>query len=194
MSLLPRHELTLALGRSGLVGLPGPKRGSRVTAVVSSHHARYALLPWSRHLSGGPEWEAFARHRFTETHGAQAKDWEIRVSPAPGSSPRVACALDAELLSGLRTALDSVGAKLVSVQPALMHAFNSHRRRIGNGPAWLVAPEDGRLTIALIANGLWRLVRVRNVGEDWRELLPGLLSREAALARFDAPVERMVIA
>jgi hypothetical protein len=75
-----------------------------------------------------------------------------------------------------------------------MHAFNRHRRKLARSAAWLVTEEQARLTVALVVRGLWRLVRVRNVGAGWREELPELLSREAELARCEEPVERVVLA
>lgn len=194
MSLLRSNELTLVLGASGAAALPPIARGAKVAAVVSSHHARYELLPWSPHLSSEREWEALARYRFSETYGAGLSDWEVRVSPEPKGAPRVACAVDPALLSTLRAAVSTAGAELVSVRPSLMHAFNARRRALRGGPAWLVAPEPGRLTLALIAKGLWQLVRVRNVGEHWRDELARILRREEELARRETPVERLVLA
>lgn len=194
MSLLTRNDLTVSLGAGGLDALPAMRRGARVTAVLSSHHARYVRLPWSPHLAGDDEWLAFARHQFAETYGATASGWEIRVSPTPKGAARIACALDRELLAALRTAVARAGAKLVSVQPGLMHAFNKHRAELGRSAGWLVAAEDGRLTLALVARGLWELVRVRNVGNGWRDELDGILRREEALAHRDVPIDRVVLA
>lgn len=194
MSLLRPTELRLELGRAGLAALPTPARGVRVTAVLSSHHARYALLPWSPNLAREEEWQALARHRFTDTHGTVASHWEVRVSPAPKGGARLACAIDRGVLAELRAAVARAGARLASVQPGLMHAFNARRREFRRAPGWLVVAEEGRLTLALIGRGLWELVRVRNVGPAWRDEIQALLRREEALARREAPIERVVLA
>jgi hypothetical protein len=177
-----------------VAALPAIGRGAKVTAVISSHHVRYVLLPWSVNLAGEREWEALARHRFAETFGTAVNEWEVRVSPEPKGAPRVAIAVDRGQLAELRAAVKAARAKLVSVQPALMHAFNAKRRALRSGPAWLVAPEPGRLTLALVARGLWELVRVRNVGENWRDELEAILRREEELARRESPVEKVVLA
>jgi hypothetical protein len=98
------------------------------------------------------------------------------------------------VLAELRTAVRAAGAKLFSVQPALMHAFNARRREFRGNAAWLVAAEEGRLTLALIAQGLWELVRIRNVGPGWRDELQSILRREEELARRAAPVEQVFVA
>lgn len=189
-----KSDVTLTLGAAGVAALPPIGRGAKVTAVVSSHHVRYALLPWSANLGGEREWEALARLRFDETFGTAVNDWEVRVSPEPKGAPRVAIAVDRAPLEALRAAVKAAGAKLISVQPALMHAFNAKRRVLRSGPAWLVAPEPGRLTLGLVARGLWELVRVRNVGESWRDELEAILRREEELARRETPVEKVVLA
>lgn len=194
MSRLWPAEARLELGRGGVAALPVPARGAKVTAVLSSHLARYALLPWSPNLAREDEWQALARHRFADAHGPVAGNWEVRVSPAPKGEARLACAVDRGVLTELRAAVAGAGARLASVQPSLMHAFNARRRQFGRAPGWLVIAEEGRLTLALIVRGMWEIVRVRNVSPGWRDELGELLRREEALARREAPVERAVLA
>jgi hypothetical protein len=189
-----RNDLTVAVGSAGLEAFAGLARGARVTAVLSSHHVRYALLPWSENLGPEHEWEAFARHSFAETYGAGSGNWDVQISSSPKGAARVACAVDAGFLAELRQRIKEAGAKLYSVQPGLMHAFNVRRREFRRESGWLVAAEEGRLTLALIVKGVWELVRVRNVGPRWQEELGALLRREEAFAQRDAPVERVVMA
>src|SRR6185503_1696378 len=101
----------------------------------------------------------------------------IRVSAARAREPRVASAVDAALLEALGTV-----PQVVSVQPYLMAAFNARRRALGTERAWFVLQEPGRLTLALIAEERWQLVRTRQAGATWREELADLLERESASA------------
>jgi hypothetical protein len=57
--------------------------------------------------------------------------------------------------------------------------------------AWFIVHEPARLTIALVARGEWRLIRHRQVGEDWLPGFADLLEREALHAR-DAPAVAVV--
>ena len=71
-------------------------------------------------------------------HGERAKGWEVRLSRAGGGA-RLACAIDAALLERLKACFPKGGkARLVSVQPALMAAYNRARERIPREGAWLL--------------------------------------------------------
>lgn len=193
MSRLWRDEIHVTLGRGGAAELSGLRRGARVTVVLSSHHARYALLPWSANLAREEEWLAFARFRLRDTYGAAAEGWEVRVSPGEPRASRVACAVERQLLEELRAVAGKAGVRLMSVQPSLMHAFNVRRSEFDREDGWLVSAEPGRLTLALIASRAWQLVRVRNADTDWRDRLPMLLRREEALIGREQPVGRVVL-
>lgn len=186
MSLSWRREVRFDLSSFEQVqDIPGH---GRITVVLSSHLVRYAVLPWSATLSGESEWMAFARHSFAATYGDAAASWSVRLCPTGRRKPRVACAVEASLL-------DALGAlkNVVSVQPALMAEFNARRREFGEAPGWFVVRERGRLTVGLVAELEWKLVRVRQAQEDWRTRLPDLLAREAAIAGLP-PCDRVVLA
>lgn len=171
-----------------LAGLRRPE----VTVVLSNHFVRYALLPWNATLRTEAEWLAFARHRFSSVHGPAAEQWAIRVSATDPQGPRIASAIDRALLAALAQEI-SGAASLVSVQPYLMAAFNRMRPLIGPASCWLVLEEPGRLTLALIQNGVWRTIRSRRKDEHWRLTLPEILERESALLAFEEPCMRVVV-
>lgn len=141
----------------------------RVGVVLSNHFVRYALVPWSAELSGDAEEEAYVRHHFVRVYGDRAKAWSFRASPAPGAAPRLASAIDANLLAALRSAFAKKRAKLVSVQPALMALFNRARSAVPASGAWLVMAEPDRACIALHAAGRWQAVS--NARGEWLPLL-----------------------
>lgn len=141
----------------------------RVSVVLSNHFVRYALVPWSAELSGDAEEEAYVRHHFVRVYGDRAKAWSFRASPAPGAAPRLASAIDANLLAALRSAFAKKRAKLVSVQPALMAVFNRARSAIPASGAWLVMAEPDRACIALHSGGRWQAVS--NGRGEWLPLL-----------------------
>lgn len=145
-------------------------RHCRVTAVLSNHFVRYALVPWSDALAEGAEEEAYVRHHFAKVHGERAKSWALRASQAPRGALRLASAVDAALLEELKRAFPAGGkAKLVSVQPELMSEFNSRRSALPAGGAWLVLAEPGRACVALHTRRGWR--SVQNAKGGWLELL-----------------------
>ncbi|HEV3008679.1 MAG TPA: hypothetical protein VGX52_06565 [Burkholderiales bacterium] len=122
-----------------------------VSVVLSNHFVRYAVL---QEQDATPEEElALARFQFAKIHGDRAKGWDARVSE------QLACAIDAALLEGLKACFPRTGkARLVSVQPYLMAAFNRSRRRIPREGAWLLLAERGRTCLARVAPKGWASV------------------------------------
>ena len=129
------------------------RKRAEVSVVLSNHFVRYAVLP-RQDGSATPEEEiSLARFQFTKIHGERVKGWEVRVSE------ELACAMDAALLAGIKSAFPGKGkARLASVQPFLMSAYNRTRRRIPREGAWLVLAEAGRTCLARLAAKGWASV------------------------------------
>ena len=147
------------------------------TVVLSSHLVRYALIPWSDSLRSEKEEQAYCRHHFARIFGERAKGWVPRASEAPkGGGPRLASAIDAGLVDGLRECFsEKRNARLVSVQPYLMAAFNRWRTSIPESGAWLLLLEPDRASLALYSEQSWRAVQSAKgrfgAPEDWAALL-----------------------
>ena len=150
-----------------------------VTVVLSNHYVRYGVLPWAARLHSNEEWLAYAHHHFSTTYGAASAGWRLGVSAARRGTPRIACAIDADLFERLRGS-----GSVRSVEPYLMAAFNARRRAVST-PAWFVVQEPGRLTLGLAGSNGWSLVRNRRAAPDWPDSLADLLDRESA-ARSEA--------
>ena len=175
----------------GLKGITFPR--ARVTVVLSNHFVRYALVPWSAALSTPAEEQAYLRHHFAKIHGERAKGWLYRASEGRRGEPRLASAVDGELVAAIKQVFAGSKAKLVSVQPALMHVFNGARAAVPHpAGAWLVVAEPDRACVALHANGAFRAVQ--NAKGEWRALLEreryradGDTTRRVLLAGAEAP-------
>ena len=142
-----------------------------VTVVLSNHFVRYALMPQQGGAATPGEELALARFQFAKIHGERAKSWELRISDG------LACAIDSALLSELREIFKKhKKAKLVSVQPWLMTAFNRSRRSIPRDGAWLLLEERERCCLARLAAEGW--ASVHNGREtDWEQLIERERSR-----------------
>ncbi|WP_157979287.1 hypothetical protein [Rhodoferax ferrireducens] len=152
------------------------------TVILSNHFLRYAMVPWRAELANAEEDLSFARHCFTRVYGKAALQWEIRLNEQPPEMPRLASAVDAELLDALRGVFNAAGLTLQSVQPHLMAAFNSFRGHLRQRSAWFALLEPGNLCLALLHKGHWSRVRSQRVDSTWREELPLILDREVYLA------------
>jgi hypothetical protein len=152
----------------------------RVTVLLANDFVRYAVVPWSDALATEAEEEAYVRHHFSRIHGERAKSWALRWSDS------LASAVDARLIEELRLAFPPQGkAKLVSVQPEFMAAFNRARGAIPAGGAWLVLADAERACVALHARGKW--LSVQNARGAWQTLLERERQRAA-----DANPERVL--
>lgn len=167
-------------------------RRPNVTIVLSNQFVRYALLPWNAAIKRNAEWMALARHRFSAIYGSAADTWVIRVSGAGSEAPRIASAIDDELLSALDEAVSS-RATLVSVQPCLLATYNRLQPLIGQESCWLAVEEQERLTLSLLERGAWRAIRSRRRPRTSRATLAEILDRESALLTLDQPCTRVAL-
>ncbi len=147
------------------------------TVILSNHFMRYAVLPWNETYLSDKEMLAIAQHRFAENYG---DGWEIRLNDSAAQAPILACATPKDLISGVLAKFSSSGIRLKSIQPYLMHAFNSARKKIPSEPAWFVLEENGLFCIARIGNGQWKSVRLLR-SEKWEEAMLAI-EREALMS------------
>jgi hypothetical protein len=152
------------------------------TVVLSNHFVRYVLVPWSDALNGADEELAFARHCFAKVYGDAAADWEVRLSDGKPGVPRVASAVDRQLVEALRSAFAQSKLALRSVQPLLMISFNRWRGEFRRRDAWFIIAERGRYCCAAIEKQEWRNVRSGKLGDGFLQELPQLFKRELSLA------------
>jgi hypothetical protein len=154
--------------------------GRDAQVVLADQFVRYALLPHNEAVKTSEQWLALARHRFGALHGAAAAAWEVKVTETSPLGPRLAVAVDRDLIEALANRF-------------LVAAFNRIRQTVGNGSCWIVVEEPGRLTLALIRRGAWVAIRSRRADERWRLALPEILEREGAFLGLDEPCTRVIV-
>lgn len=175
----PAWSGALAALAGQLHGIPGGRADLRV--ILSNRFVRYAIVPWQAGLQGAAEDAAYVRHYLVQMFGSAADDWDVCVGAAPDGHPRLASAVDAALLAGLRALCARPGLRLKAVWPQFSTTFDCHRKRLG-AAGWLVLAESGCLCIGLFEDGRWLSVQTIRTGADWRQELPALLERAACLA------------
>jgi len=125
----------------------------KLDVVLSNHLVRYAVLAWSPALASDDEWTAYARLYTPQRTGPKrltgGSGFATAAAAAPASPARPTPPL-----------LDAIAAveRVASIQPRLVEAFNARRDEFGNEPGWFVLHEPGRLTLALLADGEWKLL------------------------------------
>ncbi len=154
-----------------------------VTVVLSNHFVRYALVPRDPGLDTDEEELAFARFWFAKIHGERSKGWQVLLDRRGGGSARVAGAVDDALLQAVRGCFKAgAKARLVSVQPYLMAAFNRWRRQLSAANASLLLVEPDRACLARLENGRWSAVHSARGSFDGAPEWAGFLERERHLA------------
>lgn len=165
LSMLPEILRTMRTG------------GMRVTAVLSNRLLRYAIVPNPDSARSREELGVLARHAFERAHGDAVADWDIRLSDAAPGRPALASAVDRELVVTLRDTVTAAGARLISIQPYLMAAFN-HLGRIPQAQDGVfVLAEPERLSLLAWKQAGWCGVQQVYATDDWPASLYGILDR-----------------
>lgn len=153
-------------------------RPAKATVALSNRFVRYVLVPWNDQLTNLQEEAAFARHCFREVYGDAAQSWEVRVSPAAVGQPRIASAVDRELLSAVRELFTGSALRLWSIQPHLMAAYNRSRRKLHGGACLFLLAEERFYTCMALVRGSCRAVRSGMFDGPLSQHLPVILDRE----------------
>jgi len=187
----PRQAAVAALGQ---LAEKARDANAQVTVVLSNHFARFILVPWSEGLGNAAEQTAFVRYCFAKLHGERSKDWDLRLSPAPAGSTRIASAVDSSLVQAVRAAFPAAArAKLVSVQPYLMSAFNRWRKHVKGERAWFLLVEPQRACLAYLEGGLCSAVRNTRGNFDEPSQWAELLDRERHRVGAEGASERVYV-
>ena len=183
----PQWTEALEALHAGLDAL-GRSQRAILDVRLSNRFVRYALVPWSDDLRSEAEVAAFARHRMRETYGDMAQAWEIRLGAGWPGAPRVAAAVDRELVEDLAALARNRGLRLGLVEPLFAAVVDAHRRQLRGQAFWLAVHESSRIVLARAAGGEWRtLVAARVTGQP-APILAAMLTRETlALPESELP-------
>lgn len=145
--------------------------GAVVRFVLADWWTRYAIVPWIADLDSTEERQAFARQLLTSMYGDVVSAWDVQLSDAPPTVPRLACTLPADLTAAVRTLCAKHAVKLASLQPQLIATYDTWRNMLPPVGAWFVSIGDGTLAAARVAETGWDRVHSVRIGPDWtREL------------------------
>lgn len=123
--------------------------------LVDSKWMPVALLDIGQRPLSQERVQLFARHRFTELYGDQAKDWRIQFSYTPGDRYALAVACADALMAAITHALSKADVassrRITSVQSTLVWALNDHLDAAkGDEPLCLMLTEHDRTVLAFV--------------------------------------------
>lgn len=161
-------------------------QNAQVTVVFSNQFVHFVHGSWGDQIAGRDEREAFIRYRFEEAYGDVAQGWVLRTSESGPDGNWLASGIEQDLIHAVQDVFKGTSLRLESMQPYLMAALNYWRSSISSQDACFVLVEAGRMSIAIICNGVWLCARGRAVDEGWQDALPSLMEREMLLSGVSA--------
>jgi hypothetical protein len=177
----PKHDETVWQPAIRVMRLLLKQAGSgnaNAKIILSNHFVRFQLVKAQPDLGSIDEEKGFVRFSFAEVYGNEADHWSLRWGSGLDIAAQVASAIDQTLLDNIENILAEADIKLTSMQPYLMAAFNHVRQSIDVKPVWFVLVEEGRICIALLLKGNWKMLHSSKLGNDWAAELPNTIERE----------------
>lgn len=156
-----------------------------VVVILSNHFVRYSTLPWAPTVNNASEEQAYACIHFEKIYGDVAAQWAIKISGAAYGAPRLASAVDRDLINILPQFLGKAPLHLQSVQPYLMTVFNASRRRLYKQSGLLILVESGKAICAKFGAEQLLNVTAWSLQQNTADELSELLKREMLLNNFD---------
>lgn len=155
--------------------------GARLSVALAHSLTRFLSVPWSDELMDGRGAQHYLRAQFGAVFGDVSEQWAFAAEDLPRRQPRLACAVDGELLDALRQMAQAQGARIDSVTPWLVTAFNCAREDMATD-GWFAAIEPGRLALVEVRSGGARQVALQNWQGDGAAAVERSVSRAALRA------------
>lgn len=164
-------------------------RDTARNVVLTDRLLRYVVSPRPAGIRSRAELKAACEARFEASFERPGTEWEIVVDMQPFARHDLACGMARPVADALRASFAASGS-LASMRPYLVCELDRLARRV---PAmcWFVAAARDCMTIAGIAGGECRLVRVLSVAHVSVSAIRQALDRESLLADdvpADAPI------
>jgi hypothetical protein len=153
--------------------------------VLSDRLVRYVVMERPQGVRSRAELQLACEARFQASFERPANEWEIALDAHAFAQRYLACGVVRRLLDAVRAAFGAEG-KLVSLQPFLVCELRRLARRLPDD-CWFVAAARDCVTLAGLAGGEYRLVRVFAVEQPTVSMIRDALERESMLTGEIAP-------
>ena len=176
-----------------LPGILGAHKAREASVVLADQFVRYALLPWNQAVKSREQWLALARHRFGALHGAAAAAWDVKLAETAPLGPRLACAVDRELVEALVSNFVTQASTCARWSPSWWRRSTASARwwATARAGSWSRSRAGSRWRCSSAARGS----RSAAVACDarWRSALPEILERESAFLGLDQACTRVIV-
>jgi len=148
------------------------KASARV--VLTNSLVRFTLLPWSDAILSPVEEQKFVKFRMDEVFGVTEQQLEISLAAKDYGHSRLACAVDADLLSSLRQLALKSHLRIQSIQPHFIAALNFWREELKGEQLYFLLSDGEKLGVTYIKDGHIQSLRLAQ--------MDGVLSDEMVIA------------
>jgi hypothetical protein len=133
------------------------RRLDSLTVLLAYPYVRHIVLPWQGGLSSSADWQEYARAMFDDQFGGDqaSTHWQIVIDPAGFEQPRLAAAIDAALLDGLRILARLHKLRLTSCLSLLAAAVKRYKHMLQDDCV-LGLPQPGVLECLFRQQGRWQ--------------------------------------
>lgn len=176
---VPAWHGLLAVLRQGLDVVRAKGKSAACSVVLGNPWVRYQLAPWQDGLANAQEYQSYAAHQMQSVYGSLAEKWEVACSEPRYGDPILTCAVDKDLMSGLRGVMADSGCKLSSVKPYLSSAIGRWRCKVPDQNYWFALIDGERICLLNAIAGRPCLLRVQPLRGDVTTELPAMLRRES---------------
>ncbi|MES2298402.1 MAG: hypothetical protein V4582_15260 [Pseudomonadota bacterium] len=140
-------------------------KGLPLSVSLSNRWCHLTMLPWSDALLAVDTSARFLEAQFAGLFGDAARSWIVTCDDAPFGQPRLACAIERELLESVQAIAAKHGHQCVAVEPALSIAW---RAVAPSRPAAFALLERGRMVLASAENGRITGVHAQACRGNWQ--------------------------
>jgi hypothetical protein len=144
-----------------------PAHGLPVSVVLSSRWCRMMMIPWSDAMLEDDSAEHFLQSQYVALYGDEALGWTIAVDDAPYGHPRLACAIERELLQSLHQLVSDSKSRCQLVEPVISAAWRIVARLSGLSTKAFAIIEGDRLSLACAIQGKITAIQSQACGKDW---------------------------
>jgi hypothetical protein len=164
-------------------------RKAKPVAVFSSAFTHFSVLPWNVEIKSKQERSAYLQHRFLQHFGDASKDWRLCEHVDGYGKAAIASGIDANFFEQVEAVFAAANMPLKAAHPLLMLAMNQAIFYLKKNKLaqifWLACEENQRLTLVLIIDGEWKLVRNVPLETNIHGQLRTLIQREMVLENME---------
>lgn len=159
------------------------ERNTQLHFTLSADFARYLVLPAQPTLTFKVDRQSYTKAVYQEVYGSVVDSWIVECADVPPNKAILSCAVDKDVVEGLKSLATKHLLNLRTLQPYLVASYNKIPNKFQSG--YLIVIEPDRLLLLKLVDGCNQIKTMKWTG-DWQQALAEMLQREALLDESSA--------